>query len=70
MKYSIITSIAMIAFSSFALGANVPADILRRQYGATSYGSGESASALAPAPTPAPASEATPAATASSVPGY
>ncbi|KAJ9048825.1 hypothetical protein DSO57_1030785 [Entomophthora muscae] len=28
MKYSIITSIAMIAFSSFALGANVPVDIL------------------------------------------
>ncbi|KAJ9087809.1 hypothetical protein DSO57_1029292 [Entomophthora muscae] len=66
MKYSIITSIAMTAFSSFALGANVPVDILRRQYGETSYGSGESA----PAPAPAPAPEAAPAAAASSGPGY
>ncbi|KAJ9087810.1 hypothetical protein DSO57_1029293 [Entomophthora muscae] len=64
MKYSIITSIAMTAFSSFALGANVPVDILRRQYGETSYGSGESA------PAPAPAPEAAPAAAASSGPGY
>ncbi|KAJ9087816.1 hypothetical protein DSO57_1029297 [Entomophthora muscae] len=64
MKYSIITSIAMTAFSSFALGANVPVDILRRQYGETSYGSGESA------PAPAPVPEAAPAPAASSGPGY
>ncbi|KAJ9058343.1 hypothetical protein DSO57_1013394 [Entomophthora muscae] len=55
MKYSTITSITMTAFSSFAIGANVPVDILCCQYNETSYGSGESAPAPAPAPKAAPA---------------